>query len=224
MTKYCEIILKNGTAVSVDGATTEELTIHQQIEEDKKYGTFKPRNGKYFTFKVYGDDIEITHKRVIRAVHLGFKRWSIYADFRVRKARRNDIPDFNIYFRSVSEDPILKKTTIMYHHYPINSLTNPNRGKCVINKDFFYTADGKIIDGRRTMDIDQVICHEFGHGFGLPHDKAIHTIMYYSEGGMSEYPSSRDIARIQAKMGKTKKSSWIIKRWLRWLFIKSERY
>lgn len=224
MDKYCEIILKNGTAVSIDGATHEKLTIQQQIEEDKKYGIFKPRNGKYFTYKVHGEDVEITHKRVIKAVQFGFKRWSIYADFKVKKARGNDIPDFNIYFKSVSEDPLLKANTIMYHYYPISDLNNPLRGKCVINKDFYYTADGKITNGKRTMDIDQIICHEFGHGFGLPHDKTYRTVMYYAASGMSEYPSSRDISRIQAKMGKTKKSSQRIKRWLRWLFIKSERY
>lgn len=222
--KYCEIILKNDIAVSVDGATDEKLSIEERIEEDKKYGIFKPRNGKYFTYKVHGEDVEITHKRVIKAVQFGFKRWSIYADFRVKKARRNDIPDFNIYFKTPSEDPLLNKNTIMYHYYPINDLNNPLRGKCVINKNFTYTASGKITNGKRTMDIDQIICHEFGHGFGLPHDKEFRTIMYYSEGGMSEYPSSRDISRIQAKMGKTKKSSWIIKRWLRWLFNRSERY
>ena len=129
--KYCQIILRNGQAISLDGATDKKLSIQDRIKEDKKYGTFKPRNGKYFTFKVHGEDVEITHKRVIKAVQYGFKRWSIYADFRVRKARRNDIPDFNIYFKSVSEDPLLKKNTIMYHYYPINRLTNPNRGKCV---------------------------------------------------------------------------------------------
>ena len=112
----------------------------------------------------------------------------------------------------------------MYHFYPINSLTNPNRGKCVINKKFFYTADGKPIDNKKTFDTDEIFGHEFGHGFGLPHDKTLYTIMYYSEGGMAEYPTKRCILRIQAKMGKTKKSPWRIKRWLRWLFIKSERY
>ncbi len=224
MPKYCEIILRNGQAVSLEGTTDKKLTIQQRIQEDKKYGLFKPRNGKYFTYRVHGQDVEITHKRVIKAVQLGFKRWSIYADFKVKKARGNEIPDFNIYFRSVSEDPLLKKNTIMYHYYPISDLNNPLRGMCVINKDFFYTKDGRIIGGKRTMDIDKILCHEFGHGFGLPHDKELYTIMYYSEGGMSEYPSTRDIARIQAKMGKTKKSLSIIKRWLRWLFIRSEKY
>lgn len=223
MELYCELILDNGKIISLDHSSHEKLTIEQQIQEDEKYGVFKPRNGKYFTYKVHGQDVEITHKRVIKAVQYGFKRWSIYADFKIKKLRQNDIPDFNIYFKSTTEDPKLKQNTIMYHYYPINNLENPLRGKCVINKNFHYTDDGKLKNGKETMDIDKILCHEFGHGFGLPHDKHRSTIMYYSEGGMSEYPSERCIARIQAKMGETKNIGRI-KRWLIWLHIRSESY
>ncbi len=156
----------------------------------------------------------------MKAVQYGFKRWSIYANFTVRKAKDGEDADFNIYFKSSADEPLLNKNTIMIHYYPINSLTNPNRGKCIINTDFFYTDDGA--DG--TMDIDSIICHEFGHGFGLPHDGVKYTIMYYSVGGMSEYPTKRCVARIQGKMGKTTKSPSRIRRWLRWLFVKSENY
>ena len=223
MESYCELVLKNGKVLSVDNTTNEKLTITQQIEEDKKYNTFKPRNGKYFTYKVHGQDVEITHKRVIKAVQYGFKRWSIYANFKIKKARRDDIPDFNIFFKSPKDDPLLNENTVMYHYYPIDDIKNPLRGKCVINKNFYYTDNGELEDGKSTMDIDQILCHEFGHGFGLPHDKYPYTVMYYSTGGMSEYPSERCIARIQAKMGKTKKVGRI-KRWLIWLHIRSENY
>ena len=51
MSKYCKIILRDGQAVSLDGATHEKLSTEEQIQEDKKYGTLKPRNRKYFTYK-----------------------------------------------------------------------------------------------------------------------------------------------------------------------------
>ena len=238
--KYCELIIdKNGTIQSTDDIQTEIKTIPQQISHDKKYGKLSPRNGKYFTFAVYGEDTEIKNKTIIKGVQYAFKRWTIYTKSKVKKAKKNQTPDFKIYFRNPRTDKLLKKNTIMYHFYPINDLNNEHRGVCVINSNFYFTIHGKpismyMIDQKNypvdtrvkgiTMDIDKIITHEFGHGWGLPHDDTIHTMMYYSEGGMAEFPHPRDIARMQAKEGVNTMSKHRLLRFLKWLVHRSDNY
>ncbi len=238
--EYCELILNDkGTIESTDSAKDTIRTIEQQIQFDKRYGNFTPRNGKYFTFKVYSGDKEISHKTVVKAVHYAFKGWTIRTKIKVKRARKNELPDFRIYFRTVAEDPLLKKNTIMYHYYPISDVNNPKRGVCVINADFYYTVHGNPISMHeidpdnypedtkitgKTMDIDAIIRHEFGHGFGLPHDEKSPTVMYYSAGGMAEFPAPRDIARIQAKLGVSTLSKYRVFRWMLWLRYRSDNY
>ena len=237
---YCELILNDkGKIESTDSAKDTIRTIQQQIQFDKRYGNFTPRNGKYFTFRVYGEDTEIKHKTVVKAVHYAFKGWTIRTKAKVKRARKNELPDFRIYFKNPRTDPLLKKNTIMYHYYPISDVNNPKRGVCVINSDFYFTTHGNpismhMIDPKNypvetevtgeTMDIDVIIRHEFGHGFGLPHDETIHTVMYYSSGGIAEFPAPRDIARIQAKLGTRLISKFRLLRWLIWLVIRSDNY
>ena len=73
------------------------------------------------------------------------------------------------------------------------------------------------------MDFDKLLAHELGHGLGLPHDTEPENMMAYREDLMVEYPSERDIARMQAKYG-VRKMSWFRRwRWLKWLQYASER-
>jgi len=238
--KYCELVLlDNGKMQSTDAAETTTKSIEEKIQDDKRYGNFVPRNGKYFTFRVYGEDEEIKHKTVIKAVHYAFRGWTIRTKAKVRRARKNEEPDFKIHFKNPRTDSLLKKNTIMYHYYPINDVNNPKRGMCVINSDFYYTVHGNpismhMIDPKnypkdtkrtgKTMDIDAIIRHEFGHGFGLSHDNQTHTVMYYSQGGMAEFPQKRDIARIQGKLGVSLLSKHIVFRWMLWLRYRSDNY
>ena len=64
------------------------------FEEDKRYGTFEPRNGKYFTFRVMNEDDEITSKQVQKSVQHAFRRISIRTHLKFRRARKGEYADF----------------------------------------------------------------------------------------------------------------------------------
>lgn len=232
------------TGLIFESATADGKTIDEVIEGDKQYGKMSPANGEFFTYAVFNEDKEISLRAVERAFAYAQKRWSIYGDFpRYKRVTKdyNGIIDFKIEFRTVETDPDKKLSagTVMYHYYPINDVTHPLRGLCVINSAFFFTMDGEPVTGAfmaskgiqvqfadghyETLDIDAILGHELGHGHGLPHDPEPMNMMSYRVDLMVEYPSRRDQLRIQAKRGARKMSRWHLIRWLRYLKVASER-
>lgn len=215
--------------------------INQIIEEDKKYGTFQPKNGEYYTYRVLSDDEEITAKQVLKSVQYAFRRISLRTNLKFVRAREGEYADLRIDFRTVEsdEDKQLTNNTLMYHYYPIHNTENKLRGLCVVNKKFHWTSNGDPIDMHyidpehypstesgyfgKTHDFDQVYTHEVLHGLGLPHSKKAGNVMSPNYGIMSEWMSEEDIARIQAKYGKREMSESRIRRWLTWLRSASDR-
>lgn len=242
----CRAITSDNGEVQFDSARTRGLTLSQTIEDDKKYGRFLPANGKYYTYEILSDDEEFKHKQIERAYGYAHMKWRIYANLPKLKKwnpqRDRFPPDFRLDFRTVESDPDQKltKNTIMYHYYPIRSIDSPYRGLCVVNKDMFFTTHGNRVKGDvfirhgiqanpnyfyKTFDFDNVLCHELGHGYGLPHDSESDSIMStpYSKFSPNEMPSMRDQSRIKAKYGHRNISSWWLRRWIRLLRIVSDR-
>lgn len=240
----CRVLSNSVGDIIFESAETKGLTLTQTIHDDEKYGTFKPANGKYFTYAILNDDDEFTEKQAHKAVRYAYKRWALYGKLpklkRVGKAY-NGIIDFRIEFRTVESDPDKKltKNTIMYHYYPIHKVDHPLRGLCVVNKRFFFTPHGNPITGEfmrrhgvrtavpgnmyRTIDFDLVYSHELGHGLGLPHDTEEGNVMSWRYDMMNEMPAIRDQSRIIAKYGKKIMSGFWLARWLRWLRVASDR-
>lgn len=232
------------SGLEFESAKTTGKTLAETIVDDKKYGTMKPANGKYFTWAVFNDDKEMTVREIERSATFAMRRWRIYANvpkFRRVKVNFNGSIDFRIEFRTVESDPDkqLTENTVMYHYYPINDVNNPLRGLCVVNKKFFFTQHGEPVSGHfllskgfevqyldgkySTLDFDAIYGHEMGHGLGLPHDDQISSVMSYRVDIMAEYPSERDIARIRAKYGRRAMSARLLRRWLNYLYHASER-
>lgn len=232
----------NTNKIKSESAGSGILTLSQTIENDKRFGTFQPANGKYFTYKVLNEDVEFSKSQTKRAVQFAQRRWRIYAGMKpFRPAKAGEVIDFRIEFRDVATDPDkkLRDSTVMYHYYPISNVDNKFRGLCVVNKRFFFTSHGNAVSGKfmkdmgipvqfengqyETLDFDTVYAHELGHGLGLPHDTSSENIMSWRVDLMSEYPSMRDQVRMRAKYGTRLMSSWILRRWLDWLRYASDR-
>lgn len=230
--------------IEFESVDSTGLTIAQTVEDDKRYGVMVPANGEYFMWTVLNEDEEFTQKQVEKSIAYSIKRWTLYANIPKFKRVKKDfkgIIDFRLEFRTVDTDPDkqLRNNTIMYHYYPIQDVNHPLRGLCVVNKAFFFTSHGNGVYGTEfqkygipvqfpnhkydTMDFDQLHSHELGHGLGLPHDPEPQNIMSTNEGIMAEYPSERDIIRIQSKYGYRGYVSSIFKRWFNWLQSASER-
>jgi hypothetical protein len=185
----------------------------------------QPRNGEYFTFRVSDvHDDELSNKRMIRAVTLGWQHWTKRADIVMKKAKPDETPDFRVIFRTPNTDERgeLTDRTIMYHYFPINDVSHELRGLCVVNSPDNYD-EGDTATGR-TIDIDQVFTHEFGHGIGLPHDPTAQNVMSSSYGFMAEFPTERDIFRAVSKYGVPKKKPSWFSRWYRYLRHRSDNY
>lgn len=237
----CKAIIGRNTEPEFYSPTLDSEAINQIIEEDKRYGVFQPNNGKYFTYQVLNDDVEITNQQVLKSIQYAYRRISLRTNLKFVRARTGEQPDFRIDFRTVEsdEDKQLSENTLMYHYFPITSVTNKFRGLCVVNKKYFWTSNGESIDMHfidpehypeegsgyrgRTYDFDQVYTHEVLHGLGLPHSKTSGNVMSSNYGIMAEYMSEEDIARIQAKYGKRNISESHVRRWLNWLRSASER-
>lgn len=220
-------------------------TLEEQIEIDKRYGKMLPRNGKYFTFRAMAwNDKFITDRQINRGITLAWQQAEIEIPIDVRKAKDNEIPDFKIYFRATADDPHLSRNTVMYQYYPINDITNPNRGVCVVNTDFDFTIHGNLVSmflidpdhytedtkvKAPTIDFDEVYEHEGpGHGLGLPHSTHDGKVMSRSVGTMAKFLHDETpletIPRMIAKYGKRGMLSIFRKRWRNWYRVRSDKY
>ena len=240
---FCRLSYNDFTnSIESSGPVASSESLKDIIEDDKRYGVMVPRNGKYFTFQILDtQDNEITEKMLNRGVKLAWKSWTLRLNFDVRQAKSNEEPDFRILIRKPEDDErgVMKKNTIMYHYFPISRLDHPNRGLCVINPEFHYTTHGNpvplhIIDPvnyptptestGRTIDLDAVLRHEFGHGIGLPHDPVPDNTMSTPYQTLNEFLAERDVYRGIQKYGIKQMRVSRFKRWLKWLRIRSERY
>lgn len=239
--KLCKAMISQDGQIQFNSVSAIGSTIEDIIEDDKKYGVLTPINGKYFTYRVLNEDKEITNKQVIKAIRYSFRRIEIRTKLKFRPAGDEKLVDFRIEFRTVESDPdkVLTSNTLMYHYYPIQNISNPFRGLCVINKAFYWTSHGKRIDmhlidpinyptpnsgsTKITYDLDQIYTHEVGHGLGLSHATEAGHIMSSNIGIMAEFFSKQDVARLHAKYEARGLSEHILKRWLRWLIYSSER-
>lgn len=236
----CRAIVSPTGKIMFQSQSTSGFTIQDQIAEDKRYGIFKPRNGKYFTYAVYGEDTEIKNEKIVRAVGIALRSWVVETKLQeVKIARPGEQPDFKFRFRTPRTDDVLTNSTLMYMYYPINDLNNALRGLCTINADYFWTIDGNPLDlhiidpihypspagkNGKTFDLDQVLRHELGHALGLPHSKFANNIMSANYSIMAEHLSDEDIARIRAKYGEPSRTLHIIERWRNWIKTRSEKY
>lgn len=238
--KLCRAEVDTIGNIKFDSAKSEGHTLQEIIEDDKKYGTFKPLNGKYFTYKVLDEDDEMTNKEVLKSIQYSYRRISLRTNLVFRKVGKDKKSDFTLDFRTVETDPDneLRPSTLMYHYYPISNINNRLRGLCVINKAFYWTSHGNplplnVIDPKnypnetkntgKTYDFDQVYTHEVLHGLGLPHSPNAWNVMSWNYGIMSEWLTAEDIARINAKYPERQISEGHLKRWLNWLFHASDR-
>lgn len=237
-TPICRV--EHANNINFTGPMADHTLLDSVISTDRRYGVMLPRNGRYFTFRIIDtNDNEVTEKMLNQAVKLAWKSWTLRLDIDVRQAKPNQKADFTIYFRTPENDERghMKKNTIMYHFFPIGDYNHPDRGVCVINPNFHFTSHGKpvsmhLIDPEHydrdtiakgsTIDLDAVLRHEFGHALGLPHDPVPHNTMSTPYNVLSEFLKPRDIARGIAKYGERAMPESRLRRWLRWLFRKSE--
>jgi hypothetical protein len=234
----CKAVV-NGLADKVDfsAPTTSGQTLADVIEDDKRYGVFHPANGEYFTWKVFDGDDEFDNKKAIKSIQKTIRRFEVRLDIKFKYAKEGEVVDFKIHFHTVEEDRTLTSNVLMYHYFPINDLTNPFRGVCVVNKDFNWTTHGRHIpigdldpdnpfptNRAKTYDFDAIYTHEMGHGLGLPHSKLIGQVMAPNAGIMSEWlTEEEDLPRLWAKYPKRILEENILKRWLRWIKSASDR-
>lgn len=226
-------------------ATVGKLSLEDQIEEDRRYGKMVPRNGKYFTVRAMDwSNKWITNKQIIKGIVLAWHQAEIEIPIDVRYADFDEEPDFKVFFRATADDPKLDRNTVMYHYYPINDITNPLRGVCVVNTDFNFTIDGENVSmfevdpehytedtkvTSPTIDFDEVYEHEGpGHGLGLPHSSHDFKVMSRTVGKIAKFLHIENpletIPRLIAKYGKRSMLSKHRLRWRNWYRVRAEKY
>jgi hypothetical protein len=209
-------------------------SIEEILLEDKKYGLLKPKNGKSYGYFIINKDVELTNKQVRKGITRGLFRWYLELSFKFHRVRHRADADLVYEFRSEANDPILNAQTLAYMYYPLGG---PNDGICVINTRPFFTLHGNGIDmhyidpinypepgsgtSGSTIDLDQTLGHEDGHGLlGLPH---VSGLMAPNYAFMTEHPSEMDIIRGSAKIPKRSWSSRKYQRLKEWFTHASER-
>ncbi|MCH9658444.1 matrixin family metalloprotease [archaeon] len=245
MEQICRATVSDDNSVQFKSAVVNGSTLQDMIEDDKKYGVMAPRNGTYFTYQVMDWEGKwISNEKIRDAVTFTWNKVEKVLDLEFKEAKDDEYADFKVYFRRVADDPLLDKNTLMYHFYPIASFDNENRGVCVVNTDYDWSASGKSIPLHiydpehypkpttstvKIFDFDAIYEHEGpGHGLGLPHSPNKNTKMFGNESGMIESMFDEDpsetVPRLQAKYPKKQmKESWL-RRWINWFKSKRDRY
>jgi len=216
--------------------TNNATSLSSIIESDKKYGFLKPKNGKYYTYKILSVDTELTDKRVHKAVMNALHRWGFKLKIEYKRAKPDEAVDITIRFSSEQEDSLLNSSTLAYMYYPLGGSFN---GTMVINTRFYWTLSGKAVNLHfidpihypdvmtapiqgQSWDLDQVMGHEFGHGiFGLQHFET--GLMAYRYDLMTEYTEDPDIIRASQKVPKRNILDSLVKRKMDWLRVASDR-
>ena len=180
------LITDDKNNIHFESAEVTGTTIKEIIEADKKYGTMTPRNGKYFTYRVFDwQNKWITNKQITKGVGIAWEMVEKIISIKCVEAKENELPDFKVFFRRLTDDVLLTARTLMYHYYPITDFNHPHRGVCVVNADFPWTSDGEgiplhiydpghypnpVTAEAQTFDFDATYQHEApGHGLGLAH-------------------------------------------------------
>lgn len=204
------------------------------FQNDNRYGLLLPRNGVSYGYIILNKDVELTNREVRKMVTRGLLRWYLELQFKFHRVTHKADADLVYEFRSENDDPLLTPGTIAYMYYPLGGTHD---GICVINVRPYFTLHGNGIDMHwidpinypvlgmgvtgATVDGDQVLGHEDGHGLlGLPH---ISGIMASNYGSMTEHLSELDILRGSNKIPKRNWSSRKYQRLKNWLFHASER-
>lgn len=236
-----EVVDPKKGLVEFSGPANTGVSLEEQIQEDKKYGTMRPRNGQFFTWKAEDWQGKFITKRQIK-YGLNFAQQQVELEIAldIKRWQRGMEPDFKISFRRTADDPELRSSTLMYHYYPINDIANPLRGLCVVNTDFPWTVHGNPISMYEidpahypvdtpntgfTYDFDQVYTHEFLHGLGLPHSPNKFEVMSPNYGIMAEFMTAWDKKRIAAKY--TPRPWWkkhFYTRWMQFYQKRSDKY
>ncbi len=244
--QLCKVLLVSNKSARTQKIVYESVVpsfsdLESLIQSDKQYGFLAPKTGNQLTVTLKNTDAEVFYSDAKKAVIDGYFEWELETNLNFIFLKDKTVPsDIRIEFRTEAEDSLLTSNTIAYMYYPFTR-TFPTRGLMVINKRFVYTNHGNSVTGKwmiengiavqfpegqyDTIDLDQIIRHEFGHGvFGLQHDPLSGNTMAASEGTMSEFLSLRDSTRAVAKAGKSTKSEKFIKIMRNWFRISgSER-
>ena len=223
MKQICKLQFDKKNRIVTTAKKTNFRNIEDLIEHDKHFGILKPRNGKYFTFKIINmSEEELSYRQIRKAVRYGLRRIKFKTNIKIRYRKNpSTLTDLTIIGRTPSTDERkeMDNNTIMYAYFPIDDFDDPDRGIVVVNTDVDFTAHGR----NNTVDMDQVFTHEFGHSFGLPHDGNEKSIMYAYENNV-DILHERDILRFQAKYGKRTWKKGMEERVLRMFRIRSEDY
>ena len=240
MQTMCKLIANDPTrpargAAWKDEATSPFLTLDQQIEEDKKYGRLVPKN-KRLSYVLMNHDKELTRGEARRAINAAIMGWQLGTDVDFYEISIGGEPDITIQFLDSTDDQLFadEPNVLAYMYYPIAS--EDVRGLMVINSDYPWTENGEPKSGRwimemtgkpvqfpdqmyETWSLRKVVRHELGHGvYGLPHTANVGNTMYFSYNGMTEFNTTEDDKRGQAKMGEpTRSTRWlkVMRAWLR---------